>query len=71
MARIWSAGLVQEKGWQLVPALAEPTDCGGEIIDAGKVAAAERLAVDDGEEHFDQVEPGRRGRCEVQFDAGA
>ena len=50
-------GLVQKKGWQCwFPTLAEPTDCGGEIIDAGKVAAAKRLAVDDGEEYFDQVE---------------
>jgi hypothetical protein len=52
----------------LVPALAEPTDRGGEVLDAGEVAAAKRLAVDD-EEDFDQVEPGRRGRGETQFDA--
>jgi hypothetical protein len=38
----------------LVPALAEPTDRGDEILYAREVATAKRLTVDDGED----LEPG-------------
>jgi hypothetical protein len=54
----------------LVPTFAEPGDGGDQLLDAGEVAAAERLAFDDCEEYLDQVEPRGIGRGEVQLDAG-
>jgi hypothetical protein len=33
----------------LVPAVAEPPDGGHQLLDAGEVATAQRLALDDGE----------------------
>jgi hypothetical protein len=42
----------------LVPAVAELADRGHQLLDAGEVTAAQRLALDDGEEHLDQVQPG-------------
>jgi hypothetical protein len=50
----------------LVPAIAEPADRADELLDAGEVAAAKHLTVDDGEEDLDEVEPARRGGREVQ-----
>jgi hypothetical protein len=38
--------------------------------DALEGAAADAFTSDLGEEAFDHVEPGRRGRCEVQMEAG-
>ena len=56
VARISSARLGPGEGLAvLVPALAEPTDRCGEIVDAGEVTAAKRLTVDDGEEHLDRL----------------
>ena len=54
----------------LVPAVAEPTDRGHQLLDAGEVATAQGLALDDGEEHLDQVQPGAIGGREVQLDPG-
>lgn len=42
----------------------------GEVGDRGEGAAAYGLAGDDAEEDLDQVEPGSRGRGEVQGDPG-
>ena len=41
-----------------------------EVADAGVTAAADAAACDLGEEALDQVEPGRTGGCEMQFEAG-
>src|SRR5829696_10417033 len=46
--RAWS----MQRAAVLIPTPAGPADGGGEIGDAGKVAAAQRLAVDDGEEQL-------------------
>jgi hypothetical protein len=47
------SGLSPGKGLAvLVPTPTEPGDGGGEIGDIGEVAAAQRLAVDDEEEHL-------------------
>jgi hypothetical protein len=42
----------------LVPASAEPADRAGELLDAGEVAPAKGLAVDDREEDLHEVAPG-------------
>src|SRR4029450_9691581 len=52
----------------LVPPVAEATDDRDQLLPAGGVAAAQRLAFDDGEEHLDQVQPGGIRRGEVQPD---
>jgi hypothetical protein len=54
----------------LVPAIAEPADRANERLEAGEVTAAQRLAVDDGEEHLDEVQPAHQGGREVQPDPG-
>jgi len=43
----------------LVPAIAEPADRADELLDAGEVTAAKRLAIDDGEARLDEVQPAR------------
>ena len=44
-------------------------DGGFQIVDAGVTAPADALCRDLGKEAFDQVEPGRAGRREVQLEA--
>jgi hypothetical protein len=40
------------------------------LVHAGEVAAGQGLALDDGEEHLDQVQSGSIGGGEVQPDRG-
>jgi hypothetical protein len=54
----------------LVPAIAESPDRGHQFLDAGEVAAAERLALDDREEHLNHVQPRGVGRGAMQLRAG-
>jgi hypothetical protein len=54
----------------LIPAVAEPTDHRNQLLNTGEVAAAQRLAIDDGKEHLDQVQLGSIGRGELQLHAG-
>src|SRR5215217_2713330 len=51
-----------------VPPVAEATDGRDQLLHAGEVAAAQRLAFDDGEAHLDQVQPRGVGRGEMQPD---
>lgn len=46
--RISSAGLIQENGWQDPFQLWQNRPMGSEIVDAGDIAAAKRLPIDDG-----------------------
>jgi hypothetical protein len=54
----------------LVPAVTEPPDRCHHLLHAGEVPAAQRLALDDGEEHLDQVQPGRIGRVKWRWIRG-
>jgi hypothetical protein len=54
----------------LVPAITESADRLHQLSDAGEGAAADGLAGDDPKEDLDQVQPARRGRSEMQLDAG-
>src|SRR3954469_21774539 len=54
----------------VVPGGDEALDGGDEVGDGGEAAAAQRLAGDDREERLDQVQPGARGRREVQRHPG-
>jgi len=47
-----------ERVCAVVPAVDEGADLGVEVLDGAEGAAADRLAVDDGEPDLDQVEPG-------------
>src|SRR3712207_9285344 len=55
-----------EWGAAVVPGVDEPLDGGDQVGDGGEAAAAQRLPGDDREEGLDQVQPGARGRGEVQ-----
>ena len=54
----------------LVPAVTEPPDRCHQLFHAGEVPAAQRLALDDGEEHLDQVQPGPIGRLKCSWIRG-
>ena len=45
-------------------------DCRLEFSDAAEDAAADGVAGDQAEEAFDQIDPGGRGRSEVEVEAG-
>src|SRR3954469_578107 len=51
----------------VVPGGDEALDGGDQFGDGGEAAAAQRLAGDDREERLYQVQPGPRGRCELQL----
>ncbi len=59
-----------ERPAAVVPPVAEATDRRHQLLDAGEIAAAQRLVLEDGKEHLDQIQPGGIGRGEVQSDTG-
>src|SRR5690242_15909931 len=58
----------EERFAALVPAVDERADGLDEVADGVEAAAADGLAGDDPEEDLHQVQPGPRGRGEVQRD---
>ena len=53
----------------VVPAVDEEADGVHQLLDTDEGTAADGLPRDDAEEDLDEVQPGARGRCEVQRDA--
>jgi hypothetical protein len=65
-----SGSLVQVNGWQRSFQASMKRPMAERVGHGGKVAAAQGLPGDDREERLDQVQPGARGRGEVQGDPG-
>jgi hypothetical protein len=64
--RISSAVFGPHEGvFAVVPAVDEGADLGVELADGAEAAAVDGLAFDDAEPDLDQVQPGARGRGEV------